>query len=226
MASEVKTVLVNEQEFSAAIRLVQKRTGKAMAGLVKQATIFAAQSASKATPPGNGDNYKRISKKYKVRPVVDMPQPWNGLYRYQGEDGKMTFRSAATSNKKLKLVKYAIQAWSKKDGTWNYLPFLSRADAKASKLIKIPNVAAAKIGWFRALGDLDGKPKDYGTIRHPRGLGSGNMRTTSMGASAEAVNRVKYLGKIAPSSALIGLQKGMARFRGTYKKVLQEAQNV
>lgn len=223
----------NLTDINRTIARVVNETSKGTSQMIKQASIWALQSASKATPPGAGLNVKRLAQRFRFRPIERIPESEGYWYAWakkgaKGVDGRF-FRStkklsSGVKSGRLIKIKYGIKYWSKRRNRWSYVPYWNGSSSRPRKYDKnvkrgrIPSAAAAKYGWLRSLGQLSKKSVSKGNVWHADQAANLLLRKYSM----VATNRVSYVRKVAPHSASIALTKTAKRLRGFWLPKLAE----
>lgn len=184
--------------------------------LIRQAAIFAIQSAARETGPGNSSTVKKMAAQYKYRKII----PYTGSdFRYQyrtqgGKEGVIRLSrqiSRATAAKKgLRQLKKNIEIWDRKLRVTRMVPYTGTASGKydkTSRVGRIPHYGAAKIGWLKALGRLPGsKPqREDGEEWIP----SPKIETVKTKDIYELTieNLVKYVSIISPNAAAVAMRK-------------------
>lgn len=194
---------------------------KDMPKIIRQASIFALQSAIAATPPGRTTRIKTLAQKYRFRPLVDMPESAGFWYATPtGARFKVPRQLSKGEVKKRGLVwiKKGIKYWDHKAKQWAYRPWIGGRDL-SKKVWKIPFAGAAKAGWIAGYRKLNGpKPTDMGDNSETRKPYTVVTQTPTM-TSIE--NLVKYLAKVAPQSAAAGIHAAEAKMRHTYMPAVE-----
>lgn len=206
-----------------------KELGVSAADLVRQASIFAIQSAARETGPGNAASPSKLAVKYKYRKIVKgTPGPLNWFRYRRLRDGRdIVFQTAndisrRTQQKRgLKKMTRSVKVWSKKQQQFVLRIYSGTATGKydkESRIGRIPHYGAAKAGWLKALGRLPGsKPlKSEGDqwVPNPR------ISVTKQESTYQMVveNVVRYVDKISPQAAAVAMQKTANRMERIVQK--------
>ena len=178
--------------------------------LIKQAGIFAVQSAVKLTEPGRTAKVSKLPKKFKFRPLVRIPDNF-GFY-YTSGNGKIFKKKTALTRSELrkggiKRVYKGIKMWSNRRKGFTYVPYLGTKRDESDKRFKIPYAGAAKVGWLKSYQQLSKKSVDVGQNK----AGKRYSRVTRSPGLLEIVNLVSYASKTSPEAARIGVRKARKR---------------
>ena len=177
--------------------------------LIKQAAIFALQSATKSTAPGVSSKVSKMPKKFRFRPLVKIPPSFGHYYT---KDGQTIFKTKEpinlrkAENKGIKALK-GIKIWSKKKKGFDYIPYIATKRDESDSRFKIPGAGAAKTGWLKSYKRLSGKPVDIGTNKG----GKQFSRIYKRDGLIEITNLVKYASKTSPNAAREGIKKASSR---------------
>lgn len=218
------TVSVPREEIDRLAAVLNKISGelkKSSASILRQAMIFAVQSAAKATGPGTRTPAK-LQDKYKYRPIeryrTDPPLYINKDTGYMFSSDKKPRRGNVRS------VNRAFKYWNKSKGQFDFKPYTGTGTKKydkESKFGRIPHAGAAKAGWLKALNRLPGGP-GYGDT------GTGNAQpivaeNRSLTQHQIMVrNIIRYAGAISPNAASQGISSATSRMIGSYRKKIAE----
>ena len=193
---------------------IHNATQKEFSEIIKQASVFALESAAKATKPGRTSLVSRLAKKYRVRPLVNYPETEGFAYSYTDKSGKQKIFTAdkfieTRKRHDIKRVRKAIQVWSKKKGGFVFWPWNGKRDAD-NKKFKIPHYGAAKAGWLNGLGKLgNSSGNDAGDNR--------NLAIVSISPmQISMTNKVDYASITSPGSPARGIKAAESRMRHTY----------
>lgn len=215
------------------LRRIVANTRKKMPNLMKQAFIFAVQSATKATHPGNASRPSKMARRFRVRPIVKGITQFAGryFYRYRDRAGQMQAfssdrlisRTMTKSGKPrkgsgLEMVTTGVKYWSKRTKGWDAMPITGTARSIATeRKLRIPHYGAAKVGFILMLRAL-GKPAETDGE-------NGNLATVQQNFGDLAFilgrNEVGYAAKTSPAAAAIGLQKAASRIEAVYLRQLE-----
>ena len=196
---------------------------KSSADILRQAMIFAIQSAAKHTKPGLKTPSK-LQDKYKYRPIVDYHSKVP-LY-INDSSGYVFSTKEKVKSKNVRRITRAFRYWDKKNGKKGFLPYYGTGKKKYDKETrrgKIPHAGAAKAGWLKALNRLPQAP-GYSDAGAETGTAMPiviESRSDSQhGISVE--NVIRYIGKTSPNAANIGLRSATSRMIGAYKKKISD----
>ena len=196
---------------------------KSSVDILRQAMIFAIQSAAKATAPGNTSLPSKLADKFKYRPI----EKYKGTPLYVNEKtGYMFAANTEPKSKKIRKINRAWKYWDKGNGAFATKPYTGTAEKKYDKEKKfgrIPYAGAAKAGWLKALNQLPQAP-GYSDAGAETGTAMPiviESRSDSQhGISVE--NVIRYIGKTSPNAASIGLRSATNRMIGSYKKKISD----
>jgi len=186
--------------------------------LAKITAIYAIQSATKATEPGSKGTVKGMAKKYRFRPLVDIPKG-EGVY-YLTDDGSIfkspkALSSGVVRKRSLKRIKKGIKAWSNKQKKFTYIPYPQGKKNESDPRFKIPFAGAAKAGWLSAYRRLDSKRQvDLGNDN--KQSGKRYSRVVVSPGRIQIENLVRYAGKTSPAAARIGLSKAASKLENVW----------
>ena len=210
------------------LKLVLDKIGgelnKSSADILRQAMIFAIQSAAKATAPGKTQLPSKLPDKYKYRPI----ERYRGNpVLYINESNGYVFQSDITPKRKnVRRITRAWKYWDKSKGQFSAKPYTGTATKKYDKDKKfgrIPYAGAAKAGWLKALNRLPKAPGySDGEAQTGKAL---PIVTESKGNGQHGIsveNIIKYIGKTSPNAANIGLSSATNRMIGAYKKKIAD----
>jgi len=198
----VITADVSQTDINRLVRLtnVAKKTARDnVEKTVIRLTIWAVQSAAKATPTAKNRRYNKVKSWGKARKESEGVPDW---------------------------AEFRVQWWSK-DGskTWAYA---GNPEAK-KRLIYPRYKGAAKAGWWKPIRGLGGKvpatPKDAKPKNNIHRL-VGTIRKSKVAGKLTAVeitNKIEYVSKIAPNAADIGITNATNRFIGNEKQRIERA---
>ncbi len=204
-----------------------KREGE---NLVKEASNKFITSATVATAPtGRGKiSGSSLPKKSRERPVVTIgtakqKASRRNVYFNLKTGNILTIKKSFTpkhADKKgfVRITKF-FEAINRKNGTKYYIPISPAEDKKTSKARLIPKAGATKAGWLAARAKLNAKGESG-----LRGVSS-KVNTTRFKKGIDAfilmINNIKWLTKVSPNSARIGLDKAT---RALEQQFLPEAE--
>ncbi|NLE06825.1 MAG: hypothetical protein GX638_18765 [Crenarchaeota archaeon] len=196
---------------------------KSSVDILRQAMIFAIQSAAKHTKPGL-ETPSKLQDKYKYRPIVDYHSKVP-LY-INDSSGYVFSTKEKVKSKNVRRITRAFRYWDKKNGKKGFLPYYGTGKKKYDKetrMGKIPYAGAAKAGWLKALNRLPQAP-GYSDAGAETGTAMPiviESRSESQhGISVE--NVIRYIGKTSPNAANIGLSSATNRMIGAYKKKIAD----
>lgn len=189
---------------------------------VKQASLWFAQSAAKATKPGSASTISRMTKKHKFRKVVTISKS------KQVAAGKNFYFNTKTGaffethlvypvrwlrDRDLVRVTKFLEAIKRSTGKKYLIPVDPRKGRPEEKDRKIPKAGAGKMGWRWTAIKL-GK-------RRKSSAGDVNQRVNTTKSNLNSddpyviiANNVDYVRKTSPDSARIGLKKTQKRLGG------------
>jgi len=216
-----------------AMKRVEKKMRVVGFDLIKETSVLFAISASKATPKGRNSllaGADKLPAKAKFRKVVRMSQ------KAQNNRGKFFYINTHTnkivsSTKVFKLkerrrrnlepITKFLEAYDTRSGKPYYIPLKPHQDETDVKYGKIPKAGSGKFGWIRALAKLKNKSVNTGDISNR--VNATRIVKKSENPFIKMTNNVKYISKIAPSSAKIGIQKAS---RALEQKFLPKAERL
>jgi len=173
-----------------AILAVSRTARNGLEGTIKQATIFAVQSAAKVTPIARNRKLVNVSRWGRKKRIAN-DVPW--------------------------WARYQVQVWKNEKPRDVYAN-----DKAAAEKLKVPRFkGAAKMGWWATVRQWGKKPPAAGSkLGRIAGRVAYLVQTREKGTlvAAQAVNRVKYISRIAPDSGRIGLVKATNRIEAIYIK--------
>ena len=229
----------HKQRLQSLLARIEKETKQDVAGVLRQAAVWAIQSAAKATGPAKGSAFKATIRrnKYRYKPLVATQDYEGGQYWYVRRDtGKMFSTSKPiTGRKKKKGLRNAkaIKSWSKKKKKFVLHPTKHTKLDKSDKAFLIPHAGAAKAGWQKALaafGDQKDARKqtfsvpsnDLAGYYFDRSTGTHKKRRSRKPYYKKAgstydfyvQNLVKYTEKTSPFSATTAMIKTIRRLEG------------
>jgi hypothetical protein len=198
---------------------IDKQTDKDAVEVLKQASIFAAISASKATTPKGPADPRKMAVKFRFRPIEKMVGIDEFWYKKENKKGKdFFFRSKKKigtrkkKNKGIKRLTKGIKYWRKTKKRWDYLPTEStKKYDKSDKRTRIKYAGVAKLGWMKTL------PEFRSIRRSNRELNRVTKRLSGTDKSIRIDNLVDYVRTTSPFSAKIGLNKAGKRMIKIYK---------
>ena len=120
------TVNVDTSLLERKIRAAQKATKKPLEKIIRNVAINFSQSAAKESKPEPGNSYKRLSKKAKVRPFIDMPTGmgsriwWFNPMRNSIFVTKIDIPKWLIKQRGLVRIKKAVLYWNKKANDWDW----------------------------------------------------------------------------------------------------------
>ncbi len=181
-----------------AVLRAEKGARNGIDGAVKRLTLLAVVSAAKATKLSKKRRQKKVAKWSQKKKKAENVPDWAEYRLEWWKDDQMSFAYAKDANhlKKLKTPKYR---------------------------------GAAKFGWWQQMRGFAGKPPKVvsdssGKIKKI----VGNLKTKKAYGhlvEAEVTNKVKYISKIAPDAARIGIRNAISRFEKTEKnKIAKQIQ--
>lgn len=148
-------VKVDTSRLESKIREAVKVTHKSLEKIVRNVAINFSQAASKESKPEPGKAYNRLSKKAKMREIVNM---YEGLFWYHNPARDSVFvkkyrlPSKEVKSRGLIMAKKGVVWWNKKKNAWaifGYFPsFTDR------KRIPIPHAGYGKLGWKSVIDSL------------------------------------------------------------------------
>lgn len=206
------------------IKIIERDLGKSSASILRQAMIFAVQSAAKATEPGRAGTPAKLPDKYKYRPITKY-QPETPLYI--NDDTGFTFESAKRpKGRNVRKITRAWEFWNKAKGKMDAKPYKGTGKAKYDKenrFSKIPHAGAAKAGWLKALNRLPKAP-GYSDAGASTGKAQPIVQEIHSGEMHQILvdNIVRYIGKTSPNAANAGMANATNRMIGSYKKKIAE----
>jgi len=205
--------------ITSVMRRIEKR-GKLMGNdLVKETSLAFIKSATVATPPGRsgfigGSKKTKLPMKSKMRKVVTISgknqKNSKTVWYYDLKRGQMfgkpiskRFTSREADRRNLMIVTKFIEHIDTKTGKKFYKPMPPTQERKTAKGRFIKSAGAGKAGWLgarskilkRYSGDSKGISRRVNKTRIKKGWNP----------YIEMQNNVKYMSKIAPSSARRGL---------------------
>ena len=217
---------VTQQSINALNNLfddVEKFTKKEVSGLVRQASIFAGQSAAKLMPPGKTSNISKLPAKYRFRSLERIPED-EGIYYEDRDRQGVIFKVPNVISRdnvrrnNLRRITKGIKVWDKSRGTWSYWPYEGNKRDKSDKRFRIPNAGAAKVGFLQAVRRLDAKAKDMGGL-DKQVLGRADVTRYTI----IIVNLVDYAAKIGGGVPQQALAKTNARMRAIWQPKIDRA---
>jgi len=191
-------VKVDISELKAKMQKAQIATGKAMDKIVKNTAINYAQSAASESKPEPGHSFKRLSKKAKIRPIVDMPEGAGVRKWWFMPDKKAVFTSLKDIPKKLAKAKgyvkitKAVLFWNKKKKAWDYFGYVKGFTAKWR--LNVPRYGLGKWGWNGVAGALGKGLKND--------CGSATVKKSLVDVKIEIHNKVRYASKVSDAGVL------------------------
>ena len=214
LEKDVQRITKTLQQVS---RVLKKDTQK----LIMQTMVFALQSAAKATDPGRGTNLSRLPKKFRVRPLVKIPE--NEGFYYKDKSGQI-FKTdqkipPAKARRRGLTVMKGIKTWDKERNQWTYVPYAGTKRDESDKRFKIVFAGAAKGGWLKAYKDLGKKNVNLGETRKSKKKYTRVIKRTDL---IEVTNLVLYISKISPQSANIGLTKAGNRLEKVWMPKIEK----
>jgi hypothetical protein len=196
---------------------------KSSVDILRQAMIFAIQSAAKATAPGKTSLPSKLADKFRYRPI----EKYKGPPLYVNEKtGYMFAANTEPKSKKVRKITRAWKYWDKGNGAFAMKPYTGTAEKKYDKEKKfgrIPYAGAAKAGWLKALNRLPQAP-GYSDAGAETGTAMPivieSRSDDQHGISVE--NVIRYIGKTSPNAANTGLHSATNRMIGAYKKKISD----
>jgi len=204
-------------DLRGAMKRVEKKMRVIGFDLIKATANKFITSATVATKPGSKGKISgnSLPAKARLRPIVTLTkktQKQKGkFYYYNTKDNNIRVLSQYITPKKadkqglFQITKF-FEAISRKTGKPYYIPIKPGDDRNSSKKRRIPKAGAGKAGWLGHRKNIDGKGSTG-----MRGISSKvaktNVQKKITDPFIEMINNVRYISKIAPNSARIGLQK-------------------
>lgn len=229
------TMTVNKADIErlrTTLQSIVANTRKKMPDLLKQAFVFAVQSATKATHPGTASRPSKLAKRYRIRPIIKGLTQFGGFYFYRYIDrsgnpqafrsDRLITRTVTKSGKPrksglLQLVTTGVKYWSKRIHGWDAMPITGAARSIATeRKLRIPHYGAAKAGFIlmlRALGkpaETDGENGRLATV----------LKNFGDTAWIKGTNEVSYAVKTSPQAASEGIRKAANRMDAIWLKQL------
>lgn len=200
------------------LKQASKKTVKFANNATRRVAIVFLRAAAKRTAPGKSSKVGKMAKKHRIRPVVPLTltkQAQIGSFWYKDTRSDKLFstrapigsrslgQSFATSlpgvdgfDGRIKPIKRAIKAWSKKKKRFVYIGTeLSRGMHEGNRQTRIPAAGAGKAAWSYGIRALNGGNVDVGKIR------KNTAKTTvrkGNDPSIVHINKVDYVGKTSP----------------------------
>jgi len=217
---------VSQRDMQSLMRLfdkVERVTKKEASGLIRQASIFAGESAAKLMPPGKTSKISKLPAKYRFRQLVRLPDNEGIFYEDRDKPGVIFQVPDVISRKNvqrnnLRRVTKGIKVWSKARGTWVYWPYEGNRRDTSDPRFKIPNAGAAKAGFLQAVKRLDSKAKDMGGL-DAQVLGRADVTRYSI----TIVNLVEYSAKIGHDVPQQAILKTIARMKAIWQPKVDKA---
>lgn len=216
------------ERIKRAVERGAKELNRSSVNLVRQAAIFAIQSAAKETGPDRASSPSKMKIAHKFRRIVSYKNIgyFSTALQRHVKDYRYGYKTAAGKTKLfpadkpispktlekrgLRELKRNIEVWDRRKRATLMIPYLGTATTKydkESKVGKIPHYGAAKVGWLKALGRLPGgKPfTESGAewIPSPRVESRKSEDTYEL----EIENMTSYVQKISPNAAAIAMHK-------------------
>ena len=204
---------------------IENATTKPASAIIMQTSVFAIQSATKATEPGKSSTVKGLANKYKFRPLEKMVRIDGYWYSRPANGARVLFKTKTKinvrkkSNKHLKAVTRGIKYLNKKQSRYTHMPWEGKRDL-SNKKFKIPHAGAAKAGWIGNLRNL-GKTAESFDSRRP--VSNTIKKLNGNDPFIIMENLVEYITQQSPLSAKRGLKAAEQRMLKTYKRVLEKA---
>lgn len=188
---------------------ISAQTRRSVPSLIRQTFIFAVQSATKLTAPGDSSKVSTMAQKYRIRPKVRATQML-GRFFYSYAQGSKIFASDTPIRfrpqaDRPKAYSSALKFWDKKTNSWGFMPAFGPSSSRKEK---IPHFGAAKAGFLHMLGKL-GKPADAGSERASLATVVDQLHGDT--PSILGINEVTYAGKTSPGAAALGLNRALNR---------------
>ena len=183
---------------------VARDTTLQLKGVMMQATVFAVQSATKATHPGKAGEVNKMAKKYHFRPLEPMPDKMGVWFLPKGSETPVQSKSGKITRKDGKKVPKGIKFWNKKTNAWDWMPYAGKRTL-SDKRFRIPFAGAAKAGWLAALKKLGKTVAD---------IGKNKTKYTRVQITKDFIqvwNNIKYIAITSPASAREGIAKAGKR---------------
>lgn len=211
---EISVILptTEERRLDSVLSAIALFTRKSLPSLIIQTTKFAATSARKVTPLG------------KLRKSMSVAR-WSKAQRHEQEWPKFD----GTSQHVPYWADYGVEV---DRGSLKYWIWFS-SKSQHYKNARIPKYRGiARLAWwialkkFRGIGDDINESAPY-SMRNQAEAASKLVEVKERGylIGTALTNKIRYIGKIAPQSATIGVQKATSRMESFYsKKFMQDIQ--
>jgi len=202
---QVKLTTESEARFKRTLRAIARETNKSLLDLLRQAAVFYATSARKATP---GPWYGVSKRSQRLRPVTPLTMKESMRLREPGKPIPRVLVSAWVGKQPTKTEKLIPAASSKSD------------------IRKIKYRGAGQVSWTNMMRKLFKKPptNTFDFTQTPRFYTHGATVLVSVPqadyAFIETENNLSYLSKIAPGINQRSMQAAQNRFQAVWSKKL------
>ena len=206
--------------------------GRDMRSLVKQASIWAIQSAARETAPSRASSPSRLPVRYRYRPI----SRYRGSVFIYAQNDKIVFKTERRLSKKsetrrgVRRVRRQIEIWSRKSHSLISLPYLGSATGRydrQSRIGRIPHAGAAKAGWLRALGLLPGSAPRVNTGELDPYTPSPRVRVAARLSSYSIFieNTVRYIAQTSPNAARAAMSSTANRMTAMVNRLIERRNN-